>query len=52
MANYVGPELAPGAAVQSDEALDALIRQKVESAYHPCGTCRMGADRLAVVDPH
>ena len=36
----------------SDEAIDAFIRDKVESAYHPCGTCRMGArdDPLAVVD--
>jgi choline dehydrogenase len=51
MAPYAGPELAPGAAAQSDEALDTFIREKVESAYHPCGTCRMGTDPLAVVDP-
>lgn len=51
MAPYAGPELAPGADAQSDEALDAFIRTKVESAYHPCGTCRMGIDPLAVVDP-
>ena len=37
----------------SDEALDDFIREAVESAYHPCGTCRMGAanDPGAVVDP-
>lgn len=52
MAPYCGRELAPGADAQSDAALDAFIRQKVESAYHPCGTCRMGGDALAVVDPH
>ena len=51
---YRGPEIAPGAAAQSDEAIDAFIRDHAESAYHPCGTCRMGAadDPLAVVDPH
>ena len=51
MAQYVGDELAPGAQAQSDDALDDFIRRKVESAYHPCGTCRMGTDPLAVVDP-
>ncbi|MEO1192250.1 MAG: choline dehydrogenase [Pseudomonadota bacterium] len=50
---FSGRELAPGGEVQSDEALDAFIAEAVESAYHPCGTCRMGAaeDPLAVVDP-
>jgi choline dehydrogenase len=51
MAAYVGAELAPGADAQSDDALDDFIRRKVESAYHPCGTCRMGTDPQAVVDP-
>jgi len=52
-APYGGDEISPGAAVQSDEQIDAFVREHVESAYHPCGTCRMGApdDRLAVVDP-
>lgn len=50
---YVRHEIQPGAAVQSDAALDDFIREHVESAYHPCGTCRMGAesDPMAVVDP-
>lgn len=50
---YRGREIAPGDDVQSDDALDAFIRDHVESAYHPCGTCRMGAptDRMSVVDP-
>jgi choline dehydrogenase len=50
---YAGREISPGADVQSDEQLDAFIREHVESAYHPCGTCRMGrADDIdAVVDP-
>ena len=51
MAPYAGTELAPGPEAQSDAALDDFIRRKVESAYHPCGTCRMGTDPLAVVDP-
>ncbi|MEM5581143.1 choline dehydrogenase [Roseibium sp. AS2] len=52
-ADYRGKEIQPGAHVQSDEALNDFIREHVESAYHPCGTCRMGAqdDPMAVVDP-
>ena len=48
---YRGEELAPGAAVQSDAEIDAFVRETVQSAYHPCGTCRMGTDPEAVVDP-
>ncbi|MEM9762103.1 MAG: choline dehydrogenase [Pseudomonadota bacterium] len=50
---YRGKEIQPGEAVQSDDALDAFIRDHAESAYHPCGTCRMGRtdDPMAVVDP-
>lgn len=48
---YRGVELAPGEDCQSDESLDQFIIDKVESAYHPCGTCRMGNDAAAVVDP-
>lgn len=44
-----GDELMPGDAA-SDEELDAFVREHGESAYHPCGTCRMGQDALAVVD--
>ncbi|MBG6199452.1 choline dehydrogenase [Labrenzia sp. EL_13] len=52
-ASYRGKEIQPGDSVQSDEALDDFIREHVESAYHPCGTCKMGAsdDPMAVVDP-
>ncbi|QPC42272.1 choline dehydrogenase [Kaustia mangrovi] len=48
-----GREIAPGPDVRSDEEIDAFISAEVESAYHPCGTCRMGAsdDPMAVVDP-
>ena len=50
---YAGREITPGGDVTSDEALDAHIREHAESAYHPCGTCRMGRadDQHAVVDP-
>lgn len=53
MRPYVKDEIQPGRAVASDAALDDFIRQHVESAYHPCGTARMGRadDRMAVVDP-
>ena len=46
-------EIQPGADVQTDAQLDEAIMEHVESAYHPCGTCRMGAadDAGAVVDP-
>jgi len=47
---YRGAELAPGPEAVSDDAIDAFIRQKAESAYHPSCTCRMGSDEMAVVD--
>ena len=40
---YRGREISPGSAVQTDAELDGFIREHVESAYHPCGTCRMGS---------
>ena len=50
---YRGRELQPGADVQTDEQIDAFIRAKVESAYHPSCSCKMGSahDSMAVVDP-
>ncbi|MER8483468.1 choline dehydrogenase [Mesorhizobium sp. M1322] len=50
---YRGREISPGSHVQSDEDLDAFIRDHAESAYHPCGTCKMGRkdDPMSVVDP-
>ncbi|WP_299373169.1 choline dehydrogenase [uncultured Tateyamaria sp.] len=52
-APFVKHEIQPGAALQSDDELDGFIREHAESAYHPCGTCKMGAvsDPMAVVDP-
>ena len=52
MEPFVKGEITPGAALQSDDDLDGFIRDHVESAYHPCGTARMGRpdDPGAVVD--
>ncbi len=47
---FRGAELAPGADARSDAALDSFVRARVESAYHPCGTCRMGGPGEGVVD--
>ncbi|WP_375230881.1 choline dehydrogenase [Roseobacter sp. S98] len=46
-------EIQPGSAAQTDDELDDVIREHAESAYHPCGTCRMGQpdDPRSVVDP-
>ncbi|MDY8107709.1 choline dehydrogenase [Fulvimarina sp. 2208YS6-2-32] len=51
--DYRGKEIQPGASAQSDDEIDAFIRDEAESAYHPCGTCRMGdpGERDTVVDP-
>ncbi|MEM8686897.1 MAG: choline dehydrogenase [Pseudomonadota bacterium] len=51
LAAFVGDELFPGADVKTDEALEDWIRATCYSSYHPCGTCRMGSDDRAVVDP-
>ncbi len=45
-----GPEVSPGAGVTSDADLDAYIRANSNSAYHSCGTAKIGTDDMAVVD--
>jgi choline dehydrogenase len=45
---YRGREVGPGDAVRSDSEIDAFLREQAGSGYHPCGTCRMGTDELAV----
>ena len=49
---YRGDEIQPGLEISSDADIDRWVRENVESAYHPCGTCRMGSkeDPDAVVD--
>jgi choline dehydrogenase len=48
LSSYCGPDIAPGEKATSDAAIDAFLKRKLESAYHPCGTCRMGTDPSAV----
>lgn len=48
---YRGEELSPGTDVHSEEQIMEFVRRNAESAYHPCGTCRMGTDDESVVDP-
>ncbi|MEM9531013.1 MAG: choline dehydrogenase [Pseudomonadota bacterium] len=49
---YRDDELFPGEDVTSRSALEAFVRAKAETIYHPVGTCKMGSDPLAVVDDH
>lgn len=51
MDKFRGEVIQPTDDVQSDEQIDAFIRQSVDSAYHPSCTCKMGTDAMAVVDP-
>jgi choline dehydrogenase len=51
MQPYIASEIQPGKAVQSDEEILQFIRDKAGSDIHAVGTCRMGADASAVVDP-
>ena len=48
--DFRGEEIQPGQQVQTDEQIDAFVRQAVESAYHPSCSCKMGEDDMAVVN--
>merc|ERR550532_3897283 len=48
--DYRDVELAPGPNVKSDADIDAFVRAKSDTAYHPSCTCKMGDDDMAVVD--
>lgn len=48
---YRGKEVSPGPEVQTDEQIDQWLAETAETAYHPAGSCRMGTDAMAVVDP-
>jgi len=50
LSKYAGKEIGPGSEAQNDEALNEYIKSKAETAYHPCGTLKMGIDDMAVVD--
>jgi choline dehydrogenase len=51
MAPFALTELAPGPEAVSDDAILGWVRGAAETTYHPVGTCRMGVDPMAVVDP-
>ena len=51
IADVVSEETVPGAQAQDDEALKDFIRMHSSTVFHPVGTCRMGTDPGAVVDP-
>jgi choline dehydrogenase len=48
---YRGAEINPGAHVKTDAEIDAFVRERGDSAYHPSCSCKMGTDEMAVVDP-
>ena len=50
-ADLVAEEVEPGVDVTSDEAIEAYLRKSFATVYHPVGTCKMGTDDMAVVDP-
>jgi len=50
MTRILGEEMAPGPALRSDKELLDWVKQNAETTYHPVGTCKMGSDRMAVVD--
>ncbi len=47
---YRGAEMFPGSHVQTDAQIEAFVREKAATIYHPVGTCKMGHDAMAVVD--
>lgn len=51
LSNYIQAEYSPGPAVQSDAELLEFVRDDATTIFHPVGTCRMGNDDAAVVDP-
>ena len=51
LSGVVTGELHPGSAFASDTAMAAELPNRIQTVYHPVGTCRMGSDERAVVDP-
>ena len=51
LAGFIAEEMLPGSDARSGDDLLAHIRERSQTLYHPVGTCRMGSDPLAVVDP-
>lgn len=51
LAEHILAELAPGVTVRSREDWEQYLRNESITIFHPCGTCKMGVDHMAVVDP-
>ncbi|GFE68403.1 GMC family oxidoreductase [Chroococcus sp. FPU101] len=51
LAGIIERELIPGQKYPTDEALDTFIREQAQSQWHICGSCKMGIDDMAVVNP-
>jgi choline dehydrogenase len=51
LSGILGDEMLPGASASTDDELMTFIRDTAETVYHPVGTCKMGIDPMAVVDP-
>ncbi len=51
VAQYIKSEATPGADCKSEADLRAHVRRSSRTVYHPVGTCKMGVDPMAVVDP-
>lgn len=51
LSHYIVREVRPGGQVQTDDQLLDFARDTSQTCWHPCGTCKMGADATAVVDP-
>jgi choline dehydrogenase len=51
LSRHIRQETLPGPGVTSDAQLEADIRARAETIYHPVGTCRMGHDDASVTDP-
>ncbi len=47
---YRDIETVPGRWLQSDEAIEAFVRENAGTVFHPVGTCAMGPDAAAVVN--
>ena len=50
-APFIGQEIQPGLQVQQPEEIDMYIRNNATTVFHPVGTCKMGIDDMAVVNP-
>jgi choline dehydrogenase len=51
LSEFRGPETCPGPDATTDDEIRAHIRTRLNTIFHPVGTCKMGIDDLAVVDP-